>query len=511
MRDKPLVTVFTCVYNSKQYVEQCIKSVLNQSYKNIQYIIVDNCSTDGADELVKKYAKNDDRIEVFFMKENLSGRFPYFLNNYAKGEYITSIDCDDYLETDYIEKLMNFMTSNDLDIGICGSCFHFMQDGSIGFRKSEQNCIYEKEEIYENFTNIYQFIRTIWGKIYKTKLIKNKEELLLEEISKCRYGIDTLISISALKNTNRIGILEEVLHNYRVHKNSLSYKFNSLRFKADLILYNYAEEFIRGNAYYDENLVFINRVYYASICDTINSCKNSALSNYDKNNYILETLEHEKTLSMFKLLYSGKNNIYEFIYKVNMILNRYCDITFKERIVKCIYNIITKCVPEANQWLQINELENLLLNYEALNNLLNKKFITIFVKDFHGNIDKVKESFIMFCRLNPILDKIENNQFYLKETEIVNNILIMQYEKAICDLMDIIKFKDVSLDHILILEYLSSITKNVEIFIYSKKIELYFWTYSKNIVKAEEVLNELKSMIIDEEYLENAEKEIRNI
>ena len=116
------VSVIMLTYNREEYVGRAIESILSQTMKSFEFIIVDNGSTDRSGEIADTYAKNDDRIRVIHLYPNINiatGRNAGLKE--AKGEYIAFVDDDDIAEPDMIEFLYNLATENDADISICGS------------------------------------------------------------------------------------------------------------------------------------------------------------------------------------------------------------------------------------------------------------------------------------------------------------------------------------------------------------------------------------------------------
>ena len=113
------VSVIVAVYNTEKYLDRCIESLLNQTYKNIELVIVEDCSTDSSRKLLKKY-KGNKNIKVFYNRENrgLSYSRNYGLKK-STGDFIGYIDSDDYVEPDYYEKLMSSIKDNKSDIAIC--------------------------------------------------------------------------------------------------------------------------------------------------------------------------------------------------------------------------------------------------------------------------------------------------------------------------------------------------------------------------------------------------------
>ena len=113
------VTIIVPVYNVEKFIGKCIKSVLNQTYKNFELIIVNDGSPDNSLEICNYYNSLDDRIKIF-TKENggLSSARNYGIEK-ASGDYICFIDSDDYIEKDFIKNLLETALKSDSDIVIC--------------------------------------------------------------------------------------------------------------------------------------------------------------------------------------------------------------------------------------------------------------------------------------------------------------------------------------------------------------------------------------------------------
>lgn len=118
MKDS-LITIIVPVYNVEEYLDRCIDSVMNQTYQNIEIILVDDGSVDRSGAICDSYAKKDSRITVIH-KENggLSDARNEALN-IAKGEYFAFVDSDDYLADDYVEYLYELLIQNEADISAC--------------------------------------------------------------------------------------------------------------------------------------------------------------------------------------------------------------------------------------------------------------------------------------------------------------------------------------------------------------------------------------------------------
>ena len=157
------ISVIVAVYNTEKYLDRCIESLLNQTYKNIELVIVEDCSTDSSRKLLKKY-KGNKNIKVFYNRENrgLSYSRNYGLKK-STGDFIGYIDSDDYVEPDYYEKLMSSIKDNKSDIAICDIKLVDEQTNKI------QRC-----KCYTNDFDVYSVVNNGFAASACNKLFKRK-------------------------------------------------------------------------------------------------------------------------------------------------------------------------------------------------------------------------------------------------------------------------------------------------------------------------------------------------
>lgn len=119
IKELPLISIIIPVYNVKGYLEKCLRSVCEQTYKNLEIIVVDDGSTDGSGQLCDQFARTDSRIKVFH-QEN-AGQSSARNNglSVAQGEYIGFVDSDDWIDSDMYEFLYHLLMANDADIAVC--------------------------------------------------------------------------------------------------------------------------------------------------------------------------------------------------------------------------------------------------------------------------------------------------------------------------------------------------------------------------------------------------------
>ncbi|MDU4937967.1 MAG: glycosyltransferase family 2 protein [Clostridium sp.] len=167
-----LISIIIPVYNVRNYIEKCLYSVINQTYSNIEIIIVDDGSTDGSSEVCDEIASKDNRIKVIH-KENggLSDARNKGIEN-ANGEYILFLDSDDWVKKSWCERMYELLKENDADISVCNY-----------YKVISEEEILENDEIkikhmdnIEALNNIYtednvQYILA-WNKLYKKSLFK---------------------------------------------------------------------------------------------------------------------------------------------------------------------------------------------------------------------------------------------------------------------------------------------------------------------------------------------------
>lgn len=216
------------VYNSEKYLKRCIDSLLNQSLKEIEIILINDGSTDGSQKIIEAYAKKFPSIFKTFLQSNhgqASSR--NFGLKYATGEFISFIDSDDYLELSAYEEAYDFSVSNNLDI----VCFNFFEENNNVKRVSS----YYK---FKNYPNDIKYVlneTSPVNKIIRKSLIDNNNIRFTEN---CIYEDLELIPKLVLY-TNKIGFLDKCLYNYVIHENSTmrqtSYnpKLNSIYFVID--------------------------------------------------------------------------------------------------------------------------------------------------------------------------------------------------------------------------------------------------------------------------------------
>lgn len=175
----PSISVIIPVYNVEKYVSKCISSILNQTYKNFQLILVDDGSTDTSGTICDEFACVDDRIEVIH-KENggLSDARNKGIDwciDKGIGEWITFIDSDDFVHPQFLEKMMEAAVSTNSDVAVCGMTSDFEQWNVIQKNFDGKKIYNNKEACLFIYTNEKQHATYVsaCAKLFKTSLLKN--------------------------------------------------------------------------------------------------------------------------------------------------------------------------------------------------------------------------------------------------------------------------------------------------------------------------------------------------
>lgn len=253
-----LVSIIIPVYNVEKYLDRCIKSVISQSYDNLEIIIVDDGSTDNSSKICDNFTAIDDRIRVFHKKNGGLGSARNYGFEHSSGNYILFLDSDDYIENDAVEKMINL---GDYDIVCCG--FDRVDE--------ETKKVYSREMINLPFSRLSIDDKTIaetaflspsgWGKLYKRNVIEK-----IRFSNDKRSIEDILFYLELIPNVNNIGFIKEVLWHYMVRKNSLIMSLSIE--KADL----FEQELLKIKEKYETNNYSTSIFDYLTLQIIIHNC-----------------------------------------------------------------------------------------------------------------------------------------------------------------------------------------------------------------------------------------------
>ena len=204
-REVPLLTVIMTVYNAMPYLKQALSSVLNQTFRNFELIIIDDHSTDGSFEYIYSISNYDDRIQLYININKGAGVARNMGLGLAKGDYILFLDADDEFILTMFEKMINTATASKADVTIC----NYILNNGIQHKKAIKNL-----PLYVFLHNIgyktkllYSINLSAWNKMYKAQYIND----LKIQFQNCRHANDAYFVITTLINSGHIAAIDDAL------------------------------------------------------------------------------------------------------------------------------------------------------------------------------------------------------------------------------------------------------------------------------------------------------------
>ena len=217
----PLVSIIVPVYNVEKYIHKCLNSILNQSYYNLEVILVDDGSTDKSGEICDEYALLDKRIHIIH-KENggLSSARNAALD-IVSGEYIAFVDSDDWIEREMIEKLVEKAIEEEADMVQCGFRYVNEHNDIKGTNSSKGIVISNNESLIDLYFSQKIIDVVVWNKLYKKYLFDNIR------MFEGRNNEDTMIMPEILLQVGKFINIDGEYYNYLKREDSImSNKFS---------------------------------------------------------------------------------------------------------------------------------------------------------------------------------------------------------------------------------------------------------------------------------------------
>lgn len=223
----PEISIIIPIYNSMPYLEACIESVKSQTYKNIEIILVDDGSTDESYQYCDMVAKSDSRVLVIHKKNGGLSSARNAGIKIASGKYITFLDSDDYLSTDFVKKTLKLCQNNDAEIAILNMKYIVENEAEeINDEVNHKQLIFDSENAIKESLIQKRYTCSAPGKIYQKDLFKEiefPEGNLSEDLAICHVVLD---------EANRIVYSYEYGYYYRQHAESIMHVFNERRMDA---------------------------------------------------------------------------------------------------------------------------------------------------------------------------------------------------------------------------------------------------------------------------------------
>lgn len=217
--DNILVSVIVPIYNVEKYLAKCIESIINQSHKNIEIILVDDGSPDSCPRICDEYAKKDKRIKVIHKKNGGVSKARNDGIDIAIGDYLVFVDADDYLAQEYIDYMLGMVFNNNCEFGFSKNCYFSNNQEQIN-----DNIIIVDSNKATALLLSQQVIVGCWNKIYKTSFLKSNNIYFSDKLF---YGEGLNFIIKVANSTSKIAVGSKRVYFYRKNNSSsATSKFN---------------------------------------------------------------------------------------------------------------------------------------------------------------------------------------------------------------------------------------------------------------------------------------------
>lgn len=325
--EKDLISVIVPVYNCERYLERCIESIIKQTYKNIEIILVNDGSTDNSGKICDLYAQKDSRVIVIH-KENsgLPGARNVSIAS-ARGKYIAFVDQDDFVKEDFVEILYDLVEANQADIAICAYDRGKANEFPVSHNKTEVRVEnYTAEEMLKNWHGKYKHQETVaWNKLYR-KEVFDKYNICYPDGWCC--GEDVYTTHQIVAKATKIVITNEVLYYYFNNGSGIMSTISEEKVRVNVMAQKQRLQFFGENGYQEarKRMAIKLQKYYMLMY-----CRLPKQNNIQIKNELLERFRNEykeicsmKSASRIErlLFWSFKYfyKVYECVFAVGMRL-----------------------------------------------------------------------------------------------------------------------------------------------------------------------------------------------
>lgn len=223
--DQPLISVIVPIYGIERYIGICIERIINQTYQNLEIILVDDGGKDKCPEICDLYASKDSRVKVIHKSNGglVSARKAGLQQ--SNGTYISYVDGDDWIGPGFIESLYTAAETSDADM-VCAGFTRNLFSKSASFLNTVPSAIYEGEKLRELWKSMISYgsyyrpgITTyVWNKLFKRSILLDPQSSVDNRIS---IGEDGAVTYPALLKCKRVAVIDNVAYHYRQREDSM--------------------------------------------------------------------------------------------------------------------------------------------------------------------------------------------------------------------------------------------------------------------------------------------------
>ena len=305
-----MVSIIIALYNEQDYFEECLTSVCNQEYKDIEIIIVDDGSTDGSVDICRRFAESDKRIKIIRLKHVGIAAVRNMGVASANGDFIMFVDSDDYVASNYVSRMLTVMNENpECDI-VTAKFYNYKMDENGKYIATPCKSFYEKREMTGSeiiplrFGNKKVLFVLLIIKLYRKRLF---DGVRFPDGQVCE---DSWVSLDIYQKCKKVICIDDHLYYYRNNVKSISHD-KSLNWDEAQIKWLEREIFFFKNSVYESDLVVPSRIYISMLFKSLK--KGIAKKDQRKEcvSIAMDSIMKDKNITAFEKI---KYRVYELSY-----------------------------------------------------------------------------------------------------------------------------------------------------------------------------------------------------
>lgn len=206
------ITIVVPIYNAEKYIRRCVDSIIAQSYKNLEVLLMDDGSTDGTPAILDEYAGRDDRVKAIHKENTGHANSRNCGLMQATGEFITFMDCDDYMHPDFIEKMYGAICEDDSDIACCSFRYVDEEGKELGWRTP----VLERKGVsgadaQREFLLTFNIEGFSWNKLVRRSIMMEHELRYAEDQ---KAFVDMLLWYRFISFSGKVSFVPDKLYDY---------------------------------------------------------------------------------------------------------------------------------------------------------------------------------------------------------------------------------------------------------------------------------------------------------
>ena len=324
-----LISVIVPVYNVEKYLRQCLDSLLQQSYRDLEIIMVDDGSQDSSGEICEEYAAKDSRIKVIHKQNEGLGFARNSGLEISTGKYVTFIDSDDVAECDLIEQLMKEVIDKDVDTCI-GGFKRITEDGKAVFQESYTRDFFSGDDVYNKLfarmlgsaPDAHDAIRmSVWNVLYSMDIIRKHNIRFPSE--RVFISEDIVWDSEYYRYAQAVSVIGSTAYHYRITPGSLTQKYKPQMIDRICVLYNEMEKRVSADR---EKIIRLQRMFFVNLrvcigqekpsvsCNTWSECRKNIVDIFNNStvrrvieSYPIQAIQFKQRLFLLMVKYRMAN------------------------------------------------------------------------------------------------------------------------------------------------------------------------------------------------------------